>query len=328
MLGFFDTLILMGITITFLPGVILLLHRTHNQYSWEHRHKHLSLALSSVLLFGFALLFWGSFVEPRLIVTRHVTIPLATIESPFTIAVIADYQVGRFKKTNFVRQSVEKVIAHNPDIVTLVGDHIDNSYYHKEEVEYLSPLTRLATLYPTYAVHGNHEYGIGKHIKDVTVQSADMSDHVRRTMESYGIIYLQNDTIRTTLNGQDIYLFGGDEVWMDRLDFTSLTTIQDRDDIPVIALIHNPAYLYGNYPEGIDLAITGHTHGGQIRLPFIGPLGTVDTLIPRYLYQGLHIPKRAGEYLYVTSGIGESNTRARLFNPPEIVFITLTPLTN
>ena len=67
--------------------------------------------------------------------------------------------------------------------------------------------------------------------------------------------------------------------------------------------------------------LSGHTHGGQIRLPFIGPLGKVDSITPKTWYQGWNNIDEMK--LFVTSGIGESGTRARLFNPPEIVILTL-----
>ncbi len=278
----------------------------------------ISLHISFLAFLAFSILIWGSFIEPRIITINRVRIPLKHATHSFTIAVLTDLHAGPYKKTKFFERVVARTIALNPDLVVIVGDHVYNCITDLDEVTYLSPLKKLALHFPVYAVHGNHEYGMGEQAQKYT----DVSEHVKKIMQSYGIIYLQNEIVNITVNEHKITLFGGDEVWAHKLDYTSLTT--PTISSPTIALIHNPAYLYHPHPKGVDLTISGHTHGGQLRLPFIGPIARVDRLIPRHMYYGLHTPERPDEFVFISRGLGESEPRARLYCPPEIALLEIT----
>ncbi len=299
---FYDSCIGIGLLTSLLIGIIFL---------------HSTPLISLVGFIAFGILIWVSFVEPHLITINRVPIPLQRSTRPFTIAVLTDLHAGPYKKTEFFERVVTRTIALNPDLVVIVGDHVYNCVTDLHEVTYLSPLKKLAQYFPVYAVHGNHEYGMG----ESRPEYADVSEHVKKIMQSYGITYLQNETTKIAINEQEITLFGGDEVWARKLDYTSITR-RDASSL-TIALVHNPVYLYYPHPEGIDLTISGHTHGGQLRLPLIGPIARVDHLIPRHLYHGLHEPERPHEFLFISRGLGESEPRARLFCPPEIALLEI-----
>ncbi len=280
--------------------------------------------ISVVSLIGVILIVWSSFIEPKIIQIRHIPIRLSKVHHDFTIAVLSDLHAGPYKKTDFFERVVSETIKLHPDIVVLVGDHTFNCEPNQDEIHYVSPLTKLTEKYPVYAVHGNHEYGLGAHIRTNPEKKryADISGYVKKTLQSYGVTYLQNQMITISIRNQRFHLFGGDEVWADTLNYSSLN---NRDiTLPLISLIHNPVYLYHPHPPGMDLTISGHTHGGQLRLPCIGPLARVDTVLPKKLYQGLHEPERKGEYLFVSRGLGESEPRARLFCMPEITLLTVS----
>lgn len=280
--------------------------------------------LSLLFLVGVIILMWGSFIEPKIITIKQVSVKLTKATQKLSIAVLTDLHAGPYKKNNFFERVVEKTIALDPDLIVVVGDHTFNCIPDEHEVEYLTSLKKLTEKYPVYAVHGNHEYGVSDYVPTNPKQKkfADVSELVKKTLESYGITYLVNKKVDLEINGQKLCLFGGDEVWTGNLDYSSLKEVDST--LPIIALVHNPAYLYHPHPQGIDLTIGGHTHGGQFRLPLIGPLGTVDHLIEKKLYQGLHEPERKGEFLFVSRGLGESEPRARLFCPPEIVLLTMS----
>ncbi|MFA7314361.1 MAG: metallophosphoesterase [Candidatus Magasanikbacteria bacterium] len=273
-------------------------------------------------MFGTAIILWGSFVEPKIIVINRQEIDLAKIDKPIKIAFISDLHVGPYKKADWVKKVVKKILDLKPDIVLIGGDNLYNSDYNPEELNYLTPLAELAKQIPTYDVNGNHEHGIGdgKSWNKNRIYNADWSVEIQTTMKKLGIHYLVNDLNIITVNNQSFYLFGGDCVLANKLDLSILDT--RTEDLATIALIHNPLFLFiGNYPN-IDLTLSGHTHGGQIRLPFFGPIGRIDDLIPTNFYEGLHNLSN-GNKIFVTSGVGESGPRARLFDPPEIVLITV-----
>ncbi|PIR02937.1 MAG: hypothetical protein COV60_03000, partial [Candidatus Magasanikbacteria bacterium CG11_big_fil_rev_8_21_14_0_20_43_7] len=237
------------------------------------------------------------------------------------IALVADFQVGPYKRTAHIERVVARIISLNPDLVMIGGDQVDNATMDEDQTMYLEPLKQLVEAgLPTYAIHGNHEYGVGggKALTDQKYRVGDVSARVKEVMEGYGIHYLVNDVVTTTLRGQSLRIFGGDSYWAGKLSFDNL----EESDFPTIGLIHNPAATWLAGKEDIDLILTGHTHGGQIRFPFVGPLGRVDDVIPPEWYQGLHTVDDDTQ-LFVTSGTGETGTRARLFNPPEVVLITI-----
>lgn len=277
--------------------------------------------IACFLLIGTTMLVYGSFVEPRLLITNYETVDLDGIEEPITVAFVADFQVGPYKQTSHTEQVVDRISSLDPDLVLIGGDQVDNASMDEDETIYLEPLKKLVSSgYPVFAVHGNHEYGVGggKAITDPDYRVGDVSVRVQDIMEQYGIHYLINQTTSTLINNQQITIFGGDSYWAGNLSFNDL----DATSTPTIGLIHNPAAAWLAAKEDIDLILSGHTHGGQIRVPFIGPLGRVDDVIPAEWYQGLHDVDEDTQ-LFVTSGTGETGTRARLFNPPEVVLLAI-----
>jgi uncharacterized protein len=319
---YFDLLISIGIVTTVLPAIILLYSSLRRKKSWEYKRKKTARLLVIVLLLGTITLLYGSFVESTLLITNRQTIDIVGIEKTITIAFVTDFQVGPYKKTKHIEHVVSRILSLKPDLVLIGGDHVDNADMDEDETKYLEPLKKLVDAgIPVYAIHGNHEYGVnkGKGIQNPNFRIGNVSARVKQYMENIGVLYLVNDLTIVTIHGQEIAIFGGDSYWADNLSFDSL---EDIIDVPTIGLIHNPAAAWITAKEDIDLMLSGHTHGGQIRLPFIGPLGRVDDIIPAKWYQGLNNIDEDTQ-LFVTSGTGETGTRARLFNPPEVVLLTI-----
>lgn len=313
---------MLGIWITAAPAVILFYHTKKDEKSFEYRHKKISYVIISLLLFFTTVLLYGSFIEPHLIRISHYDIELPKIVKPIRIAFVSDFQIGTYNHNDWVETVVKKIKEQQPDIVFLGGDNVDNILYNETEAQELKPLQKLAQEYPVYAINGNHEYGVGRDPKNSpdTYQGADMSIYAQHILENMGIHYLVNDLEKVTVNKQSFYLFGGGSYWAGKLDFSVLENRNEQ--IPTLALIHNPSFIFEQYPTDVNLYLSGHTHGGQIRLPFIGPIGRVDNILPKDYYKGLHTLSSKTKLL-VTVGIGESGTRARLWNPPEIALITL-----
>ena len=91
---------------------------------------------------------------------------------------------------------------------------------------------------------------------------------------------------------------------------------------PILLLVHNPYFILDPESKKSDLILAVNTHGGQVRLPFIGPVPRLPSQLPRTFDKGLFQIDNDTN-LFITSGIGESCPRARLFNPPEIVILEL-----
>ncbi|MBD3311643.1 MAG: hypothetical protein GF349_04085 [Candidatus Magasanikbacteria bacterium] len=318
---YFDIIIITGIFATAVPAIFLLYHRSFSENSLENKFKNTSLILSLVLFIGSMVLIYGSFFEPKLLITNEQEINMEGINNEIEIILIADPQVGPYKQEKYLEKIITRIMELKPDIILIAGDIVNNGIPNKDETVYLDPLKKLPLIAPTYAVHGNHEYGIGSENPEDKKESLspDVSQTVKIAIENLSIKYLENDLELIEVNSEKFYLFGGDSYWARKLDFSTLNNREE--DIPTIALIHNQAAIYEATKHNVDLVLSGHTHGGQIRFPFVGPLGRVDGSTPNELYQGLH--QFGSTTLFVSSGVGETGTRARLFNPPEIVLIKI-----
>ena len=306
---------------TALPAVVLLRHRAWSVKSWEYQYKKISLILAGWLLFGFLIVIYGSFIEPRILVVNKTSYDLPHITKPIKIGIIADLQVGPYKKDAFVQRVVNKMLAQKPDIVVILGDQINNSDGDASEAVWLAPLAQLTKVIPTYAIHGNHEYGVSDGISyyDARFRLPDLSAQVKSSLEDLGVIYLTNDLKTIEINGQKINLFGGDSLWAQKLNLSPL--LKRPAGFDTIALIHNPSAIYTAHTYDVDLMLSGHTHGGQVRLPFIGPIIKVSSDIPRAWHKGWVNYQELD--MFVTSGAGETGARARLLTPPEIVILTV-----
>lgn len=326
---FYDILILTFIAATALPAVILLYHQRRTPESWEQKNKKLSSIISYLLLLGTITVLYGSLIEPKLLITNYQTLDLEDIKNPIKIGLISDLHVGDFNKEIDIQKIANRLLELNPDLVFIAGDHILTNYKEDDRLNYLKPLKEVAKKIPTYAVNGNHEYGVGSDDDDIQkrFRLPNRNREVAKAMRDLGIKYLINDVEKITVKDESFLLFGSDEYLINAVDFENLK--QDKGDInmPVIMLSHNPAviYLANEYnlknENDIDLVLSGHTHGGQVRLPFIGVLQKIESDIPLSWYQGFN--EFNGINLFVTSGANESGTRARLFNPPEIVLLTI-----
>jgi len=318
---FFDLLIALLLIITAYPAVILLYSRKKRVQSWEYRHYRLSAFFATILIFIFFLVIFGSFIEPKILITNYQTIDLPNLNSPVKIAFVSDLHVGKYKQTAWVEKVADRIIGLNPDIVLLGGDQTDNEASAPEELIYLTPLKKITNKFPVYAINGNHEYGLtcfnGKDKK--CHYTGDIHNETKKTLTDLSVRYLTNELQKITINSSSFYLFGGDEYWAKKLDLSSLN--KRAENLPTIALIHNPSAILDK-PINANLILSGHTHGGQIRLPFIGPLGMVDTVLPHEYYWGLHNITTSTQ-IFISAGAGETGARARLFNPPEVVLLTI-----
>lgn len=289
----------------------------------DFRKKKVVYKKTASVFLGFSLLslftlLYGSFIEPNIIVEKHETLELENVTSLVNVALIADYQVGPYRRADFVERSVHKILRTKPDIVLIAGDLIDNNGSKHDELSYLLPLKKLAEEIPTYAVHGNHEHGaMSANIRAARFE--DKTDETKNMAEDLGITYLVNQLALLEIRGQQFYIFGSDDWWGGKTDFSPMDKRQPG--IPTIVFNHNPAAIREASKYDFDLFVAGHTHGGQIRLPFVGALFRVDTSFPKSWDKGWY------EYenirAYTTSGLGESVTRARLFNFPEIVYFEI-----
>lgn len=219
-------------------------------------------------------------------------------------------QLSDLHGSDFGDRLVEQVRRQEPDIIALTGDFVTDSG-DLEAVRALVP--ELVKICDVYFVSGNHEFG------------SRLADEVRGIMEDAGVKYLGNDAVVLECNGDSIVLAGVEDplAYADMPSPPELVAeLDDKYPDSYKILLGHRNYWMEEYPElPVDLILSGHAHGGLVRLPGVGGLiGTDRTLFPDYdagLYEN-------GRYTMIVSrGLGNSVPIPRLFNRPEIVSIIL-----
>ena len=238
-------------------------------------------------------------------VTEH------TVSSPripegfdgFKIVHISDLHNTAFGKENC--RLLDEIRALSPDIIVITGDIVHDSPMDKA-LQFARQSVKIA---PTYYVPGNHEHRMDYETLFAELQNA-------------GVTVLRNEHTFIEKNGEHICLAGVEDPL-----FYPEETVEEKllplmqEDSYTILLSHRPEEFAAYISCGADLVFTGHVHGGQFRLPFIGGLYAPN--------QGLFPKYDAGVYtegntnMVVSRGLGNSSFPFRLFNRPEIVAVTL-----
>ncbi|MDO8505110.1 MAG: metallophosphoesterase [bacterium] len=316
---FFDSIILVYLIALATLAVGFFRNRARPQ-TWESRHPRLTITVLVFLCSSVLVTLWGSFIEPRIITVNHASVDLPNFEptKPVRVALISDIHVGTYKKDEWLTRIVRRIIKEQPDLVFLAGDFIVNK---KEHSKYLSAFDALASAIPTYAVLGDHDYLVDK--SALTIDE-DAATAVRYALKTNGVKVLSNQTEVIEKNNATFILVGLDDWLAGKTDTEELKNISTEEPIvvPIVVLVHNPDFILDPESKKADLILAGNTHGGQIRLPFIGPVPRLPSQLPRSFDEGLFSVEDHTK-LFITSGISESGPRARLFNPPEIVILSL-----
>lgn len=284
------------------------------------RYPALAWVLQILLIAGIVLALYVRFVEPNILRTKEQIITLSGLKEPLTVAVIADLHVGTHKKAAWTQKVVKHIQSLHPDLVLIAGDNIANDGTVEDETIHLLPLREIADQYPTYGIMGNHEYG---YLAYGYQSNGDKSGVTRARFQELGIPLLVNQLKCIRLKGQELCLFGNDDVYRQQLDFSELKKWNKKS--PLIQISHNPdgiIYWPDNLPQP-SLEVSGHTHGGQLWLPFLGPLGRVDVRLGPAYYRWLNY--YGNTPVFTTVGVGESGGPIRLFTPPEVALLHLTP---
>lgn len=273
------------------------------------------------------MIFYGSFVEPKSLVVHTQKIDLAktvpgataTPKEILRAALISDIHVGPYKKDGWVARVVEKINSLKPDVVFIAGDFI---YDDAEQAKYLAPLKNLKIPLGVYAVFGNHDYDEGRDFG--TTQAKMRSGTVKTALEAVGVKVLINSGVKLRKGKKDFYLLGLDDLWTFNVGVKeALKTIGYALAMPHpnIVLAHNPDVMMLSELKEADLVLAGHTHGGQIRLPWIGSVPRIPTALGNKYDRGLFNFKDIR--LFITNGVSEWGPRARLMTPPEVAMLEI-----
>ena len=238
---------------------------------------------------------------------KYLTVSEYTFTSPkvpasadgFRIVQVSDLHNAKFGRNN--SRLINKIKDQSPDIIVITGDIADSNHTNIDTA--VSFCEEAAKIAPCYYITGNHEMWL----------DADEQKKLFSGITDAGVTLLKDETV-TLDNG--ISLTGLDDESLYNGTLAKLSADIDPDALHIV-LAHEPQYLDEEYTlSSPDLIITGHAHGGQFRLPFIGGIIAPD--------QGFFPKYTSGEYksgdttMYVSRGLGNSVIPLRIFNTPEI----------
>jgi hypothetical protein len=293
---------------------------------WPSRRSILQgvLATAATGTVGGAYAFW---VEPaqRLDVTRYApALDQWPAGLPLTLAVLADLHVGEpYMSLDRVSEIVERTNGLGADLILLLGDYAAGHRFVTRPVamrDFAGVMRGLKAPLGTYAVLGNHDWW-----DDRTAQLTGRGPvTAARELARAGIPVLENDALRLAKGGQPFWLLGlGDQLAFRRgggrgVDDLPGTLAKLADDAPAILMAHEPD-IFAQVPERVALTLSGHTHGGQVRLFGYSPV-VPSRFRNRYAYG--HVVE-GGRHLIVSGGLGTSIMPVRFGVPPEIVLIEI-----
>ncbi|SDJ46198.1 metallophosphoesterase [Salimicrobium halophilum] len=269
---------------------------------------------------------WG-LIEPYQMEVEEEKAVVADLPSSLEgkeIIAIGDFQVGMWMdNSSKIPDIVNEIISRSPAAVVLLGDYVYHSVNdHQKEMEkvasWIEPLTEQD--FPVYAVRGNHDYNMSGTKKE---PDYEIAERVERDLTEVGVEVLHNESAK--LKGEDFHVVGIGARWPGEDDIEQAYEDVGEEEGRFV-FMHNPE-TFDDIPENqAPVAVAGHTHGGQIRIPFT-PHWSWKNLLSGGAHVDGWIEESYGEEenrLYVNRGIGLSIAPIRLNNFPEITSFELT----
>ena len=221
------------------------------------------------------------------------------------IVQFTDIHCSKYVKQDDVAKAVGYINDQNPDLVLLVGDFVPG------DARYIHPcaeaLAGIRSKHGTFATLGNHE---------------EWTDPILATkvLEKKGIPVFRNKGQTLSINGEKLNLLGVDDSWVGNADIQKAISMVEPGNFNLL-MSHQPPFWDIARNHGVDLTLSGHTHGGQVGLNLIGGVFRLGQIFHKY-NQGLFTEDNSK--LFVSTGFGFTGPPIRINIPPEIIFITLT----
>lgn len=257
--------------------------------------------------------------------TVHYEIQSDKIKNPVTVVMLADLHNHLYGEHN--EQLSAEIRKQHPDFICLAGDMLigdqETSYAAAQEF-----VLKLSEEYPVFYAFGNHE----ARMMHKPGEYRNRFGGYIKPIEEAGVRILVNENADFTVGSTNFKIYGYDlplkyfekfnrYVFEEKQLEDALGSCESSGEVFTILLAHNPVYFHQYAAWGADLTLSGHLHGGIIRLPFIGGVITPQAkLFPRY-DAGMYM--REEKRLIVSRGLGTHTVPIRFMNPPELSVIHL-----
>ena len=256
-----------------------------------------------IIAFVFAIcgFFWAFLVEPNLLVIQKQKLNIPELKG-LKIVFASDWHIAPWEKWR-LKKIIREINAQQPDIILLGGDFVKGHRFASsmKPEKIAAELGKLKAPLGVYAVLGNHDWYLdGK--------------KVRQALEKNGIRVLENENLLLEAKGNKFYLAGLADKITRRPDIEKTLKSTTK---PTILLTHNPD-VFPELPTDPDLILAGHTHGGQVVLPFVGPLIVPSDFGTRFAAGEFD---ENGKRMIVSKGLGTSLLPLRFNCLPEILVL-------
>ncbi|MDR0320629.1 MAG: metallophosphoesterase [Treponema sp.] len=272
------------------------------------------LIIKNILLILFLIILVYKIVSCKAIVIRTYTAETSLLleESAIKIVLVSDLHSTTYGRNQI--RLINKIKQQNPDLILLSGDIFDSVLPMTGTKPFLSGVSGIA---PIYYVTGNHEYR-GRKIQKI-----------REQLEYYGVIILSDKYTEIEINKNKIILAGIEDPYKKLYevpDYDQYKVMEEQfrelDEISKykILLAHRPERIAQYQKFSFDLVLSGHTHGGQVRIPYIlnGLIAPNQGLFPKY---GGGLYNHNNSVQIISRGLDPRFPR--IFNPPELVVVTI-----
>lgn len=269
---------------------------------------HLVVGIVAIIIVFIFFVIFMNWSNDSLVVTEDIYIDnnLPGSFDGYKILQISDFN----NKKDLSKKLIEKTKEINPDIIVITGDYINSDRCTEYNVDY-SYLEAISNQYPVYFVTGEQE------------QDSLFYDKMKVKLETINIHILENEIIELSKGTDNICLMGVDDssFFFENVAMMNEKIKENKKDEFTILLSHRPELIDVYTENNINLVVSGHALGGQIRLPFVGAFYSSNQgFYPDYT-EGFY--KQNNTTLYVSRGIGNTFIPFRIFNRPEINVITL-----
>jgi uncharacterized protein len=249
-------------------------------------------------------------------ISRH-KVALERLKSPLRVVQLSDLHFGRWHGEDAVKRWVSAALEQRPDLIVITGDIVDGACSLENEAKLTLELSRLKAPLGVFAVLGNHDYFRRNGTRE------QGTGHLVAALEGVGIRYLTNTGVQLR---PDFHLAGVDDLWKGVVDLGKALERVELDSATLL-LSHNPDLL-PDIPGNVNLTLSGHTHGGQIRAPFDVGLYSISAFGERFQRGFVSSDLRLDGTVargFVSRGLGTTGPPFRTFCPAEVIVLELEP---
>lgn len=281
--------------------------------------KRIMIVLFSIIAVMALAMIISAIVCSKSLKTTEYKVTVEGLNNEIKAVVISDLHGKEYGEGN--TELVSLIAQQKPDAIFADGDMISRDADDADVQSFMDLLKELLKIAPVYYSTGNHE------IDYMAEHGEELLDRIAST----GVVVLYDNFVETEMSGNTIRIGGTsghyrDSNWNEQLDYKMQEEIGSTD-VPAVILMHMPENMVLDSARerwDADLYISGHTHGGVVRIPGIGGIvAPTQGLFPKYDYGQYQVDDRLN--LIITSGLSGYNFIPRVFNRPEICVIRLMP---